>query len=162
MQKGGGAALGRKASFRMEPDVEKREVPPSPDLERILKQSKALKRYFESLNYSTRREIARWIGGGKQAETRRRRAEQIAERMMLTMEGERELPPVLQVALARNPLAREGWKQMPPSHRRSHLFGIFYYRNPESQQRRVAKTVEAMVAYARKKTKGNSAPDELL
>jgi len=42
---------------------------------------------------------------------------------------------------------------MPPSHRRAHLFGITYYRNPESRARRVAKAVEMMVEYAEKRDK---------
>lgn len=154
MQKASGATAGVKARFRVEPDTEKREIPPSHDLERMLKQSKALRKYYDSLNFSSRREIAKWINAGKQAETRKRRAEQMAERMMLVMEAERDLPPVLQVALARNPVARAGWERMAPSHRRAHLFGIFYYRNPESQQRRIAKAVEAMVHYGKKRSKG--------
>ena len=39
---------------------------------------------------------------------------------------------------------------MPPSHRRNHLLSIFYYRNPESRARRVAKAVEMMLEYAEK------------
>jgi uncharacterized protein YdeI (YjbR/CyaY-like superfamily) len=73
---------------------------------------------------------------------------------MLVMEGERELPPVLQAALQRNPKACAGWELMPPSQRRWHLFGIFGYRNPESRARRVAKAVEAMLEYAQKRAKG--------
>ncbi len=69
-------------------------------------------------------------------------AEQIAERLLATMEAERELPPVLQVAFARNHRAREGWERMSPSRRRMHLLGIFYYRNPEARARRVAKAVQ--------------------
>jgi uncharacterized protein YdeI (YjbR/CyaY-like superfamily) len=118
-----------------------------------LKQSKALEKFYQSLNYSTRREIARWIGGGKQSETRRRRSEQLAERLLLTMEAERELPPLLQTALARHPKAREGWERMPPSHRRAHLMGIFGYQNPESRARRLAKAMEEMVEYAGRKEK---------
>src|SRR5262249_17930032 len=102
----------------------------------------------QSLSYSNRREIAKWIAEGKHAETRRRRSEQMAERLMLVIEGERELPPILQVAFQRNPKARVGWERMPRSHRRFHLFGIFGYRNPESQARRLAKAVEAMLDYA--------------
>jgi uncharacterized protein YdeI (YjbR/CyaY-like superfamily) len=117
----------------------------------VLRQSKPLEKYYQSLNNSTRREIAKWIAAGKHGETRRRRSDQLAERLMQVMEGERELPPVLQVALHRNPRAREGWEFMPPSQRRSHLFGIFYYHNPESRARRVAKAVEAMLDYARKR-----------
>ncbi len=150
MQAGGQAAPGMKARFRLEPDTAPREVSPPAELLSVLRQSKPLERYYQSLNYSTRREIAKWVAEGKHGETRRRRSEQMAERLMQVMEGERELPPVLQAALQRNPQARAGWDLMPPSHRRSHLFGIFYYRNPESRARRVAKAVEAMLEYARK------------
>lgn len=153
MQAGGRAAPGTKARFRLEPDTDRREVSPLPELLSALRQSKALDTFYQSLNYSTRREIAKWIAEGKQSATRHRRSEQIAERLMQVMEGERELPPVLQVALQRNPKARTGWDLMPPSHRRSHLFGIFYYRNPESRARRVAKAVEAMLEYAEKRAR---------
>jgi uncharacterized protein YdeI (YjbR/CyaY-like superfamily) len=153
MQAGGGAARGSKARFRLEQDTAPREVSPPAELLSVLRQSKPLEKYYQSLNYSTRHEIAKWIAEGKQSETRHRRSDQIAERLMQVMEGERELPPVLQVALQWNPKARAGWELMPPSHRRSHLFGIFYYRNPESRARRVAKAVEAMLEYAEKRKK---------
>ena len=151
MQAGAKVVPGNKAKFRLEPDTESREFKPSPELERIFRQSKQLRKYFDSFNYSTRRYIAMWIEEGKHAETRRRRAEQMAERLMATMEAERDLPPVLQVAMQHNPKARAGWELMPPGHRRSHLLGIFYYRDPESRARRIAKAVEEMIAYAEKR-----------
>ncbi len=154
MQAGGKARLGAIARFRLEPDTSPREVSPPAEWLRILRTSKTLEKYYDSLNYSTRREIAKWIAEGKQGETRRRRADQMAERLMQVMEGERELPPVLQVALQRNPKARAGWELMPASHRRWHLFGIFGYRNPESRARRLAKAVEAMLEYAGKRRRG--------
>ena len=150
MQKGAGVKPGMTARFRLEPDTEERTVTVPAELERALRQDKQLYRYYESLNYSTRREIAKWITEGKQADTRRRRSEQMAERLFETMEAERELPPLLEAALARNPKAREGWKRMPPGHRRAHLLGIFYYRDPESRARRIAKAVEMMLQYAEK------------
>ena len=150
MQAGGKVVPGSKARFRLEQDAAPRKVEPPPELLRTLRQSRALQKYFDGLNYSTRHWIAGWVAEGKQAETRRRRAGQIAERLLLTMQGERELPPVLQVALQRNPKARAGWELMPPTHRRAHLLGIFAYRNPESQARRIAKAVQEMVAYAEK------------
>jgi uncharacterized protein YdeI (YjbR/CyaY-like superfamily) len=153
MQAGGRAAGGIKARFRLEPDTSPREVSNPAELLSVLRQSKPLERYYHSLNYSTRREIAKWVAAGKHGETRRRRSDQFAERLMQVMEGERELPPVLQVALQRSPKARAGWDLMPPSQRRSHLFGIFHYRNPESRARRVAKAVEAMLEYAKKRGK---------
>jgi uncharacterized protein YdeI (YjbR/CyaY-like superfamily) len=145
MQAGGKTAVGAKARFRMEPDTEKREVTTPGELLTVLQQSRPLLRFYESLSYSIRNEIAKSIQEGKHSETRRRRAEQMAERLMETMEAERELPPVLQLALRRNPRAREGWELMSPGHRRRQLLGIFYYRNPEARARRVAKAVEEMV-----------------
>ena len=154
MQAGSGVRAGIIAHFRMEPDTEERVVRVPPELGRALKESKRLEKYYNLLNYSTRREIAKWVGEGKQAETRRRRAEQMAVRLMETMEAERgDLPPVLRLALERNPKARAGWERMPPSQRRFHLLGISGYRNPESRARRVAKAVEMMVGYAEKRDK---------
>jgi uncharacterized protein YdeI (YjbR/CyaY-like superfamily) len=151
MQAGGKAAPGIKARFRVEPDTAPREVSPPAELLRMLRQSKQLQKYYQSLNYSTRREIAKWVDEGKQAATRLRRSEQMAERLMETMEAERELPPLLKRSLSQNPKASAGWELMPPSHRRAHLLGIFYYRDPESRARRVAKAVQAMIEYAEKR-----------
>ena len=154
MQRGAGVRAGMTAHFRMEPDTEERVVRVPAELTRTLQQSKRLEKYYSSFNYSTRREIAKWVGEGKQAGTRRRRAEQMAVRLMEAMEAERgDLPPVLELALSRNPKARAGWERMPPSQRRFHLLGISGYRSPESRARRVAKTVEMMVEYAEKADK---------
>jgi uncharacterized protein YdeI (YjbR/CyaY-like superfamily) len=152
MQCGAGVTSGMTAHFRMEPDTEERIVRVPPELTRALQESKRLEKYYASLNYSTRREIAKWVGEAKQAETRRRRAEQMAVRLMETLEAERgDLPPVLRLALERNPQARAGWECMPPSQRRFHLLGISGYRNPESRARRVQKAIEMMVEYAEKR-----------
>jgi uncharacterized protein YdeI (YjbR/CyaY-like superfamily) len=152
MQRGARVRAGMSAHFRMEPDTEERVVTVPAELTKALKQSKRLEKYYASFNYSTRREIARWVAGAKQAETRRRRAEQMAVRLMETMEAERgDLPPILRLALERNPRARAGWERMPRSQRRFHLLGISGYRNPESRARRVAKAVEEMVKYAEKR-----------
>lgn len=150
MQKGGKTAVGMEARFRMEPDTEKREVIEPAELTRILKQSKSLQKFYLLFNDSYRREMGKWVGQPKSGEARERRAEQLAERLMLTMEGERELPPALQAAFVQNPLARKGWERMPASHRRSHLMGIFGYKSPESRAKRLAKAVEEMVQYAGK------------
>ncbi len=152
MQAGGHVRQGMKAKFRLEPDTAPRDITLPAELLAILRQSKQLKKYYESLNNSTRRDIARWVAEGKHGETRQRRSEQMAERLMATMEAEQELPPLLQVALGRNPKAKAGWEIMPPSHRRAHLLGIFGYKNPESRARRVAKAIEEMVTYADKAT----------
>jgi uncharacterized protein YdeI (YjbR/CyaY-like superfamily) len=149
MQAGGRATRGDTAQFLIEPDTEKRELTIPPELERELRADKDLARYFKTLNASSQRDVASWIAEAKQASTRQRRAEQMAERLYLTMEGEQgDLPPALKAAFARFPKARHGWEKMPPSHKRQHLLGIFYYRNPESQERRIMKAIEMMMEYA--------------
>ena len=153
MQKGARVTAGMKARFRMEPDTEVREAKVPAELQRVFRESRRLQKFYESLNYSSRRDIGRWVGDGKHAETRARRAEQLAERMMQVIEAERELPPVMQLAMAGNPKAHAGWSLMTPSQRRSHLLGIFYYQNPESRARRLAKAMEIMVQYAEKREK---------
>lgn len=151
MQKGGGVSPGGTARLEIEADTEERVVEVSPELMKALRQDKTVLRYYQGLSNSIRRDIARWVNEAKQLETRLRRAEEIAERLMLARDGEREPPPVLRAAFARDPRARIGWELMPPSHKRFHLFGIFHYKSAESQARRVAKSVEMMIEYAEKK-----------
>jgi len=148
MQKGGGVCLGGMADVVLEPDLEERVTTTPPELEKLLKRDKALKKWFEGLSYSMRKYMQDEVSTPKSAEARVRRAEQVAERMMLAMEGERELPPILQVAIRRHPGAAEGWKAMTPVQRRGHLLGIFYYQSPEARQKRADKTVADAVKRA--------------
>jgi len=154
MQRGGRTGLGMTAHFRLEPDTGPRIVSIPAELKRILSENRSLGRWMDNLNFSTRNDIAKWIAQPKSAAARERRSLQIAERMCATMEAERDIPPVLQVALAQNARAREGWELMPPAHRRKHLFAIFYYRTPEARARRTAKVAEDAAAYAEKKSAG--------
>jgi Domain of unknown function (DUF1905)/Bacteriocin-protection, YdeI or OmpD-Associated len=151
MQKGGDVRQGMSAQFHLEPDLEERVAIVPPELKRYFKEDAVLRRWFEKLNYSTRNEIGKWIIQVKSSEARARRAVQMAERLLAVMDAEHELPPVLQVAFAHEPSALEGWQQMSPSQRRSHLFGIFYYRNPESRARRIEKTLQEASAFAERK-----------
>lgn len=151
MQKGGKTATGLPADFKMEPDLEVRVVVEPKELQSALAEDKKLLVWYRSkLNYSARRDIAKWVGDAKQAATRKRRAEQMAERLLSTMEAEWELPPIIRRAIDASPRAAIGWKRMPPAMRRGELLGIFYYRNPESRQRRIEKAVERMLEYAEK------------
>lgn len=152
MQKGARAVPGSAARFELEFDAENRIVTIPDELRRILGQDRSLRRWYDRLNHSTRNDIAKWITEVKSAEARVRRTEQIAERLLAVMEAERELPPVLQIAFARQPRAREGWEAMSASRRRAHLFGIFYYRSPEARGRRVDKMLEDASAVTLKKS----------
>jgi len=152
MQKGAHAVEGTVARFRLEPDLEERTVAVPAELKRVLADDRSLLRWFDKLNYSIRKWITDWITDVKSADARIRRSEQVAEQLMSTMEAERELPPMLQVAFARNPRAREGWEQMSAIRRRGQLLAIFYYRTPESRARRLSKVMEEAVALAEKKS----------
>jgi uncharacterized protein YdeI (YjbR/CyaY-like superfamily) len=143
LQKAAGIRAGSTAEFHLEVDTAPRLATVPQELERIFQQSKRLRKWFDSLSYSYRYEFSRQISLPKGAETRKRRAEQIAELLLETMEAERELPPLIKTALDQNPLAREGWNVMTPTQRRGHLMGVFYSRTPEARARRLQKAMEA-------------------
>jgi len=160
MQKGAGVRAGMRAEFRLEPDTEKRVVQIPPELKRFLAEDALLRRWFEKLNFSTRYEIGRFVGEPKNAATREKRGEQMAERLLAVMDAEQELPPALQRAFAENPRAHEGWQMMAPSQKRGHLFGIFYYRAPGARERRIERVMADAAAVAERKAERDSAPEE--
>jgi len=161
LQKDAGIVEGISATFKIEPDKEPREVKIPVELNRIFSESKRLKKWFESLSYSYRRWIADWIAEPKSEASRERRADQIAERLMETMEAERELPPLIKTAFERNALAREGWGRMTARQRRGELMGIFYYRTPEARQRRLQKTLEMAKSVASRKLETSDLADAI-
>jgi uncharacterized protein YdeI (YjbR/CyaY-like superfamily) len=149
MQRAASAGVGAMVDFTVAPDLDEREAAVPLELERLLKKEKALARWFAKLSESMRREIGKWIEGVKGTEARQRRVEQMAERLLLTMESEKVLPPVLEAAFRRTPAARAGWEKMTVTQRRRHLLGVFYYQSPEARERRVGKLVEDAVRVAR-------------
>jgi uncharacterized protein YdeI (YjbR/CyaY-like superfamily) len=151
MQKEGGVRQGHVAEVVLEPDLEERQVGASPELEKVLRQDRALRKWYEGLTDGMRKMIVDQIEQPKSAEVRMGRAELWAERMLLTMEGERMTPPILELAFQRQPRAREGWRAMTPVQRRGHLMGIFYYQSPESRQKRAQKAIDEAVRVAGKK-----------
>jgi uncharacterized protein YdeI (YjbR/CyaY-like superfamily) len=160
MQKGGEAYAGEMAEFTLEPDLEERSAAVPPELAKVLKQERALARWFEGLSYSYRKYMADDVRKPKSPEVRQRRAEQIAERMMLAMEGEHTLPPILQVAFRRAPNARAGWDAMTPVQRRAQLLGIFYYQSPDARERRAQKAVEEALRVAETKSSKRKADQD--
>ena len=142
MQKAAEARVGAMVDFAVAPDLDERTPTVPPELQKLLRTEKKLAKWYEGLSEPIRWEIAKWIDGVKSAEARQRRAEQIAERLMSTMEGEKELPPVLEVAFRRVPAARKGWDAMTRAQRRSNLLAVFYYQSPEAREKRVRKVVE--------------------
>ena len=151
IQKGARIVAGTTAEFRLALDTAPRETSIPQELESIFRQSKRLRSWFNALSYSYRNYINVWIAEPKSPQSRARRAEQIAERLMETMEAERELPPLIRSALAQNGKANKGWNLMTRIQRRSELMGIFYYSTPDARARRLEKTLQAAAAVAERK-----------
>jgi len=150
MQKEARATGGDTARFEIAPDREERVATIPEPLKRLLGQDRSFQRWYDQLNRSTRYEIVKWVNEPKSSDARARRSEQIAERLLETMEAERELPPLLKQAFLRNPRAGDGWQRMSLGRRRSHLLGIFYYRTPEGRAKRIEKLLEDAAAIAEK------------
>jgi uncharacterized protein YdeI (YjbR/CyaY-like superfamily) len=150
MQKQAGVRQGHVAAVVLEPDLEERPQSTPRELEKLLRQNRALSRFYEQLSDSMRKAIIDQIEQPKSAEVRAGRAELWVERMMLAIDGERVTPPILEAAFQRHPRARDGWQAMTPIQRRGHLMGIFYYQSPESRQKRAQKAIEEALRAADK------------
>ena len=142
MQRGAAVRAGDSAKVRMENDTEIRTIGVPQELERRLKQSKALRKWFDELTYSIRNDICRRVAQPTSAEARNRRAEATAEMLYSAMDAERDLPPQLRAAFAHRPRAQMGWARLSATQRRHQLLGIFYYQNPESRARRIEKALD--------------------
>lgn len=151
MQKGAGVVLGSMAEVALEPDTAERTVAIPAELDAVLRQDRTLRRWHGALSDSYRKAIADRVTEPKSAEARVRRAEMMAEWMLLAMEGERMTPPILEAAFLRHPKAREAWGALTPTQRRGHLMGIFYYQSPEARQKRTQKAIEEALRMAGKK-----------
>jgi uncharacterized protein YdeI (YjbR/CyaY-like superfamily) len=134
-----GLKLGSLAEFLLEPDLEPRPAELPDELAVLLDEEEGLREYYDSLSESMRREIGKWITGVKSEASQSKRCEQMAERLLGAMEGERELPPLVAAAFRRRPKAKAGWAKMTQTQRRQHLLGVFYYQTPEARERRVEK-----------------------
>lgn len=143
MQAGAGVGLGDVAEFRLQPDLDPRDAELPDELAALLDEEPGLREWFDALSESMRREIGKWAMEPKSDAGRMRRAEQLAERLLATMQGERELPPVIEAAFRAHPRARAGWARMTATQRRGELLAVFYYQTPEARQKRVQKLVEA-------------------
>jgi uncharacterized protein YdeI (YjbR/CyaY-like superfamily) len=146
MQKAAGVELGDAAEFHLEADLDPREAELTDELDLLLGDEPGLRAWYESLTEYNRREIGKWILGAKTDASRMKRAEQVAERLLATMEAEAELPPQIAAAFKANSKARAGWQKMTPLQRRNQLMAIFYYQTPDARQRRIDKVIEAAEA----------------
>lgn len=150
LQQSAGVALGSLVQLEIEPDSTERTLDLPDELRHALRADRSLNRWFNTLSDSMQREMGKWIDEAKTAATRQRRAEQLAERLLLAMEGERELPPILRQLFQQHPLAARGWPLLTLNQRRNHLLGIFYYQSVDARQRRALKAVVDAENAARK------------
>jgi uncharacterized protein YdeI (YjbR/CyaY-like superfamily) len=146
MQAAARARVGAKVRFALEPDLEEREVAIPSEMERVLNADRGLNRWFGKLSPSMRREIGKWVAAPKSAETRTKRAEKMAERLLQAMEGESDPPPILKAAFQRQPQAKVAWEALTVTQRRNHLLGIFHYETVEGRERRTEKVIDDVLA----------------
>jgi len=157
MQAGAGVRQGEKARIWLEPDWEERDILMPEELKRELASDRGLRKWFDGLSDSMRREIGKWADEPKSPESRKKRAAKMAERLMQAMEGEQEPPPVLKAIFQRQPRAREAWFVLTPTQRRNHLLGIFYYETPEGRERRAGKAIEEAMERQERRDKATPA-----
>lgn len=150
MQAGAKARAGDKVQIRLEPDLEEHVVAIPKELQNALKGDRRLRRWFDALSPSIRKGFGSFVDQAKGIETREERAARMAESLMLAMEGEEEVPPILRAAFLRQPRAQEGWNAMTPTQRRTHLLGIFYVQTVGGREKRAAKAVEDALTVARR------------
>ena len=143
MQKGANVRSGDAADFRLEPDLDARQAELPDELAALLDDEPGLREWYDELTEYTRREIGKWILSVKSDASRMNRAQQMAERLLSTMEAEIELPPLIATAFRKHPKARAGWEKMTPLQRRNELMAVFYYQTPDARQRRLDKLIEA-------------------
>jgi len=149
MLAGADARQGDRVTIRLEPDLEARTEATPEELARAMRGAPGLRKWFEKLPPGHRRWIAHTISEPKSAASRQKRADDMAERLYLTMEGEKEPPPILRAAFQAHPLAQEGWMLMTPTQRRSHLFVMFGYRSPQARQKGVGAVIEEAIEKVR-------------
>jgi uncharacterized protein YdeI (YjbR/CyaY-like superfamily) len=146
MQAAAGTHVGGKVRITLEPDLEEREITIPQEVQKELKGNRRLQRWIEQLSPSMRREIGKWVCEPKSANSRAKRVAKMTERLFQAMEGEADPPPVLKMALQRQPLAKAGWEALTPIQRRNYLLSIFYYETPEGRERRTTKAVEDAIS----------------
>ena len=157
LQAKAGVAAGSKCRFTIAPDLAERIAKIPKELSPFLSEDRSFRKWYDALPYSHRNEIAKWIEDPETPAARARRGEQMAERLLAAMEGERELPPILKAAFASNGRARAGWEKMSAAQRRRNLLAIFYYQSPDARARRLEKiVVEAEQRFAKSRGGGES------
>jgi uncharacterized protein YdeI (YjbR/CyaY-like superfamily) len=157
MQSAAKARVGSRVKIWLEPDLVERPVSLPPELTRALSADRQLRRLFDSLSDSRRREFGKFADLPKSPAAREKRAGKIAEMLMQALEGERDgenaPPPILRALFQRRPGSRDAWFALTPAQRRNHLLGIFYYESAEARERRATKAIDDALRASKRKSK---------
>lgn len=143
MQSGSNSRVGSRVRVWLEPDLAERPVTLPPELVRALNADRQVRKLFDSMTPSRRREFGKFADQPKTTAARTKRAEKIAEMLMQALEGQHDPPPLLRALFQRHPGSRDAWFALTPAQRRNHLLGIFYYETSEARERRAMKAIEA-------------------
>ena len=106
----------------------------------------ALRAWVGTLRPSWQREIARFVMEPKSEEAKQRRCDAMAERLLLTMEAEREMPGFLAQRLKGTRDAMAGWERMTVNCRQTYLLTVFGAKSEAARENQVVRMVEACVA----------------
>jgi len=97
------------------------------------------------------KEVSAWVMAPKSEASRKKRAERMAERLMLTMEAERELPIFLVKAL-NEAGAMKGWMTLTARQRLMLLLAVYRPVGMEGRERQVQGLVDAAVTKMNRKS----------
>ncbi len=156
MQSASNSRVGSRVKIWLEPDLAERPANLPPELVRALNADRQIRKLFDSMSPSRRREFGKFADQPKSPAARTKRAEKIAEMLMQALEGENDPPPILCALFPRHPGSREGWFALSPAQRRGHLLGIFYYESAEARERRAMKAIETALKAAGRKRRNDT------
>jgi uncharacterized protein YdeI (YjbR/CyaY-like superfamily) len=158
MRTGAKVESGARARITLEPDPDGSACAIPVELERALKGARAVRKYFEALPPGMKRYFSNLVAEPKSVEARRRRAERLAEELMMTMEGEEYPPPILRAAFQRQPLAEAGWNAMTPAMRRNRLIGIFRGQSASVREKRTMMVIQEALNVLKRKSPRTDLP----
>ena len=151
MQSGSNSRVGSRVRVWLEPDLAERPVTLPSELVRALNADRQVRKLFDSMTPSRRREFGKFADQPKSPAARTKRAEKIAEMLLQALEGQHDPPPILRALFLRHPGSRNAWFALTPAQRRDQLLGIFYYETTEARERRATKAIEAALKAASRK-----------
>ena len=142
MQAGAGAKAGETVQIRLEPDLEEREAAIPAELVKALKADRSLRRYFDAMSPSMRRDVGRWVGEPKSSREPHQ-ARRAGGRVASAGHGRRAGNPADSAGCVPAPAGRAGGlgghDARPPA---QSLLSIFHYQTAEAREKRTRMAVE--------------------